>query len=300
MQLKPIVAGVCLGMVALGARADYLGEVGANVLTSSTKYSADYSADLTDDGNLNQVYGQVFLGTVRTAGVPIREAAFLSRQSMLQLSQINATDKLKINGYSVGDTIKTSQSLLTTRFVVSDADVILGFAVGKEQQKDVYDTDIRGIQIGKYLDADAAVTLSYEANKVQPKQSIGNDAVTEKTITLAYHQVNESDQDQQSALDLLVSDYDDGNGFKKTVFNGGLTFYPYREFGMGAHLLFGTGSDNSYDYTSGALSADVSYEFTDSFGVLAKVQSLEEKRRSVQGNQKSNATSFQVGAALRF
>ena len=300
MQLKHIVAGICLGTVVVSAQADYVAEVGADVQTSSTKITADYNPDVTDDGNLDHEYGLVYLGRVETAGVPMREAGFLSRLSVIQLSQLNATDKLKVGGYSVGDTYKTTQSLLTTRFVISGTDVILGFEVGTQRQKDLYDTDIRGVQIGKYLDPDSALTLSYELNKVQPKQLSSADALSEKTVTLAYHQVDMSSQEQQTAFDLFARHFDNDNGFKKTELSGGVTFYPSLDFGLGGHLLLGTGSDGIYDYTSGAVSADVSYEVSDNLGLFARLQSSQEKRRSVQGNLQSDTTSFNVGFALRF
>ena len=306
MKLKLLAAGICLGMLAANAQADYNVDLGLSYITGSgtDKFSSNvienekYDEDVSGSG----MRARLYFRSVGTGSYPYREAGFLSRQSNVQVSRVRSKTEYSFDGDTLGY-VRPTSTTFTGQLIVPDSYLILMAGIGKTKYIGDLTNKDRTLGVGVYLDPRSAFVLTYTVTKYD-KDFYGSDQDNGKNTTLLFHSVKPAGSRSHLAFDFDLGQKSEEAGRDDTFIGGGLTWYPTQKLGVGAELEYTTGSDHDIDYRSYFFSPQVTFDFNENVGVHAKVSSISDTTKYDDGfnnlKEKETVTLVSAGINVRF
>lgn len=277
MYKRLLIAGL-ISVLPLGVSADFQFELdggfGSGELSFEYEDSYFYNDDEDFDTKTISLSGKAYLESVSSDGVPFREAGFLSKKSSVSVTR---------NVYSVEFSsyeVDVTSDVLSGRFVGSSMILGAGFVQGGNDYSNYYD-DFKIhrngfiLEVGTYLTDNSAIWLDYE--KVD-YDGAWRSSKGEKIISLNFKKVSQLGENNHLAW-YLMAEHFDGRDFivwntKRTSVGGGVKWYFNQKFGVGAGLQVDQYSPEDDSDANGAVfTPEVSYDFSESFGVYLKIRS---------------------------
>lgn len=297
----------CIGLASFvsAAQADYLVDINAQLMSASGEYEYDDSFyDDTDiDESATALSATIFFSEVSTAGVPIREAAFLSKNSSVTFSAGSAT--IEYEDDFGDDEIETDAMGVSGRFVLPGSNIILiaGYSTG-EVDYDFgpdFDIDTEALTLGAgwYINDRSSLTLTYTETEFD--YAFFEDETEE--YLLMYHQVQDIGSKNHLAFSVYAELYDDGDSYDAFTFGADIAWYFNRQLGAGVRLESISGEDDDLDYEdySFEVSPFISYDFSDNFGLYGEFNLIAGEIDSDDGDDADFASAgITIGANARF
>lgn len=270
MDLKKLIAGIGLGVLAFNVQAGFMVEMGAALGTGSGTIEEDGYDDKDVDRDFRAFGANIYFDQVGTSTAPYRQAGFLSQLSSVTVSHGTLETEYSYNG----DTwhVDRTQKNLNGRFVVSSQNLIILAGLGDldiEDDEDNVNVDIRTLGLGTYVNSNGAITLQFTDYEYD---GINDDA---DEIELNFRQVNSVGSRSHLAFSFSLNRYDRGDLDRSTL-GGGLMWYPNQKFGVGGRLAVSFSSDDDYDSVLASFSPTITMDFTENVGIFAELTSVAE------------------------
>lgn len=217
---KVVLTGVVSLFVAASASADYQFELGADYIDIDTDAGSG-------DGFL--LGASIFFENVDTSKGPLAEASFLDKSSSVSAAYIDIEDE---DAIAIG-----------ARFVL-DNNVTL-----QASYADSDEDSVLGVGVGYYLTDTSEIGVSYAQADDTDIDALG----------VSYHAVNSLGGNTSIAYDAGLAFLDTPGGSEQGI-NGGVTYFPMPELGVGAAASLVTAGDDDVK----TFGANVQYFFHES------------------------------------
>lgn len=271
MKLKSYLVGLSLLTGATSVHADYIVDLGLEFGAGTGEYSYDSFPDIDVDTDYIEINGKVYFGRVATKNTPIREAGFLSKQSSVFFSYSDSEAEYSASGFP-NEKSEYNSKLLAANFIIPGPELILGIYLGDAEVEDSTKDDVRGIRIGSYIGAKAAIALTYLVTESEYVDDVPSEIDDQKHLALQYKQVNSIGSRSFLNFEITAIRYDEGD-YDDTTLGGDITWYPNKKFGVGTSLEVTVGSGDNYDEVSSTFSPYIIFDFNDNVGIYAELQS---------------------------
>jgi hypothetical protein len=301
---KTLLAIMMFGAAA--AQADYRAEIAASLGGSNVTQEYDLSGpdyEVEEETGYFDVEATFYLDPVKTANVPLGEAAFLSKASFASFYLSREDVEHEEDESSEDYDFDRDMMLLGGRFVVPNVGLIIeaGFGQGEEDGDDVdNDIDVLMFGFGGYIGDNITLVLNYFSEETDYGDSESDE---HKVWTITYSQYIPFSGEMALKIEPFIAshkfedDFDDADAVALGV---DATLYINRQLSVYLEVE-GYGVDESdYEESTGTSKVGVDYFFNDNFKIGAALSSVSGEGEEFDTDFETEGGGIEFNAAVRF